>query len=117
YVCGRLKDIIIVRGRNCYAYDVEHVVENASPLVRRGGVVAFEINGDRDGALAVLAEVKSRRAVPDPRDIAIAIRKELHVEAHTVALVSPHSVLKTSSGKPMRQRTKQSWLDGRLKVL
>ena len=117
YVCGRIKDMIIVRGQNYYPHDVEHLVESASPLIRRGGVVAFEIDEDHGAALAIVAEVKHRRAVPDPRDLAVAIRNHLNVEAAVIALIAPRAIPKTSSGKLMRQRTKQIWLDGGLTVL
>jgi thioester reductase-like protein len=117
YVCGRIKDMIIVRGQNYYPHDVEHVVESASHLIRRGGVVAFEIHEDHGAALAIVAEVKHKRAVPDPRDLAVAIRNHLNVEASVIALIAPRAIPKTSSGKLMRQRTKQMWLDGEFTVL
>jgi thioester reductase-like protein len=117
YVCGRIKDMIIVRGQNYYPHDVEHLVENASPLIRRGGVVAFEVQEDHGTALAIVAEVKHRGTVPDPRDLAVAIRNHLNVEAGVIALIAPRAIPKTSSGKLMRQRTKQMWLDGELTVL
>ena len=117
YVCGRIKDTIIVRGQNYYAHDVEQLVEDASPLIRKGGVVAFEIQEEHGAALAIVAEVRHRRTVPDPRDLAAAIRNHLHVEAGVIALVAPRAIPKTSSGKLMRQRAKQMWLDGAFAVL
>ena len=117
YVCGRIKDMIIVRGQNYYPHDIEHVVEDACELVRNSCVVAFEINEGQVSALAVIAEVKSRRSVPDPHDVIAAIRNALNVEPAVVAFVAPKSVPKTSSGKVMRQQTKQMWLDGNFEVL
>ncbi len=59
YVCGRMKDMIIVRGQNYYPQDIETVVEEASDLICRTCVVAFEIAADHGPALAVVAEVKN----------------------------------------------------------
>jgi hypothetical protein len=80
-------------------------------------VVAFEIDEGRVSALAVIAEVKSRRSVPDPRVVVAAIRNSLNLEAAVVAFVAPKSVPKTSSGKIMRHLAKQMWLEGRFEVL
>ena len=74
-----MKDLIIVRGVNCYAHDVEHVVEHASPLIRRGGVVAFEIEQQTATGLAVVAEVRRRSALPDLYEIAVAVKHQLNV--------------------------------------
>ncbi|HEX2340284.1 MAG TPA: thioester reductase domain-containing protein [Vicinamibacterales bacterium] len=117
FVCGRMKDLIIVRGVNCYAHDVEHVVEHASPLIRRGGVVAFEIEQQTATGLAVVAEVRRRSALPDLYDIAVAVKHQLNVAIGAIALVPPNSLPKTTSGKAMRQRTKQLWRRGRFDVL
>jgi thioester reductase-like protein len=117
YVCGRMKDMIIVRGQNYYPQDIETVVEEASDLIRGTCVVAFEIAEDHGPALAVVAEVKNRKSLPNPRDIAGAIRKHLNLEVALIALVAPRTVPKTSSGKIIRYLTRQMWLDGKFQVL
>ena len=58
FVCGRIKDMIIVRGQNYYPQDIEEVVEKASGLIRTNCVAAFQIHEDSEPALAVIAEVK-----------------------------------------------------------
>jgi len=117
YVCGRIKDTIIVRGQNYYPQDVENIVEDASDLIRKHCVAAFEIDEGRGPELAVVAEVKNRNAVPDPRDVVGAVRKYLNLETALVAFVAPRSVPKTSSGKIMRQLAKHRWQDGKFDVL
>ena len=112
-----MKDMIIVRGQNYYPQDIETVVEEASDLIRRTCVVAFEIAEDHGPALAVVAEVKNRISLPNPRDIAGAIRKHLNLEVALIALVAPRTVPKTSSGKIIRYLTRQMWLDGKFQVL
>jgi thioester reductase-like protein len=117
YVCGRTKDMIIIRGQNYYPQDIERAVEAACPRVRPTCVASFEIGQGTSTALAVVAEVRSAASVPDPRDIVTAIRKSLGIEAAVVALVAPKSVSKTSSGKLSRQLTRQMWLEGKIEVL
>jgi acyl-CoA synthetase (AMP-forming)/AMP-acid ligase II len=58
FVCGRIKDMIILRGQNYYPQDIESVVERASSLVRAHCVAAFQIHEDSEPALAIVAEVK-----------------------------------------------------------
>ena len=65
FVCGRIKDMIILRGQNYYPQDIEAVVEKASGLVRANCVAAFQINEDSEPALAIVAEVKNPKALPD----------------------------------------------------
>jgi thioester reductase-like protein len=117
YVCGRNKDMIIVRGQNYYPQDIEHVVEETSELVRKTCVAAFEINEDREPALAVVIEAKTPKTLPDPREIVVAIRSHLNLDAALIAIIAPRSVPKTSSGKVMRHMAKQMWLEGKFKVL
>lgn len=117
YICGRIKDMIILRGQNYYPQDIENVVEKASGLIRHNCVAAFQIQEDREPGLAIVAEVKNPRALPDPRKIATAVRSYLNVEVAVVSLIAPRAIPRTSSGKIMRQKTKQMWLDGKFKVL
>jgi len=65
FVCGRIKDMIIVRGQNYYPQDIEEVVEKASGLIRTNSVAAFQIHEDSEPALAVVAEVKNPKALPE----------------------------------------------------
>lgn len=117
YICGRRKDVIIVRGQNFYPQDIESVVEQASPLVRKGCVVAFEVEESNRVIVAVVAEVVSAKARPDARAIATAVRKYLDLQIDVIAFVPSKSVPKTSSGKIMRYMTKQMWLAGQLSTI
>jgi acyl-CoA synthetase (AMP-forming)/AMP-acid ligase II len=67
FVCGRIKDMIILRGQNYYPQDIEGVVERASPLIRTHCVAAFQIHEDSEPALAIVAEVKNPSQLPDAR--------------------------------------------------
>ena len=117
YVCGRIKDMIILRGQNYYPQDIENVVEKSSSLIRHSCVAAFQIQEDSEPALAIVAEVKNPRALPEARKIAAAVRNYLNVEVAMISLIAPRAIPRTSSGKIMRHRTKQMWLQGQFTVL
>ncbi|HUO13980.1 MAG TPA: thioester reductase domain-containing protein [Verrucomicrobiae bacterium] len=117
FVCGRIKDMIILRGQNYYPQDIEAVVEKASGLIRANCVAAFQINEDSEPALAIVAEVKNPKALPDSLKIAAAVRNYLNVEVAMISFISPRAIPRTSSGKIMRHKAKHMWLQGQFKVL
>jgi thioester reductase-like protein len=117
YVCGRIKDMIIVRGQNYYPQDIENVVEKSSSLIRHNCVAAFQVQEDSEPALAIVAEVKNPRALPEARKIAAAVRNYLNVEVAMIFFIAPRAIPRTSSGKIMRHKTKQMWLQGQFTVL
>lgn len=122
HVTGRLKDLIIVRGRNLVAEDIEHELYECHPLVRPGGVAAFEVDlgvdlGTESG-LAVLVEVVARPEDEVQRDVVAAVRQrivaEFGVRAERVLLARRGSIPKTSSGKIRRAETRARYLAGEL---
>src|ERR1700728_1611935 len=117
YVCGRIKDMIILRGQNYYPHDIEHGVEKSSGLIRHNCVAAFQIQEDSEPALAIVAEVKNPKALPDARKIAAAVRNYLNLEVAVISLIAPRAIPRTSSGKIMRHKAKQMWLEGKFTVL
>ncbi len=117
FVCGRIKDMIIIRGQNYYPQDIEAVVEKASGSIRANCVAAFQINEDSEPALAIVAEVKNPKALPDALKIAAAIRNYLNVEVALISFIAPRAIPRTSSGKIMRHKAKHMWLQGQFTVL
>ena len=113
FVCGRVKDLIIINGANYYPQDIETIVESAFSNIRPGGVVAF--NGAEDeGTLVLAVEVKNSNKLPDADEIARVIRTQCYLAPHTILLVPPRTILKTTSGKVARSLTRQRFLCGRL---
>ena len=117
FVCGRIKDMIILRGQNYYPQDIENVVERASSLIRANCVAAFQIHEDSEPALAIVAEVKNPNALPEARKIAAEVRNYLNVEVALISFIAPRAIPRTSSGKIMRHKTKHMWLEGQFTVL
>jgi len=120
YVTGRIKDLIIVRGRNHYPQDIEATAQRVSPLLRPGCGAAFSVEKDGEERLVLLQELDDSTK-PDGVAIAAAMRAAVlaqHdiVPSHIV-IVSPRSLPKTSSGKLQRGACRAEWLAGRLEVL
>ena len=60
FVTGRLKDLIIIGGRNLYPHDIELTVEQSHAAVRPGGCVAFSVEVADEERLIIAAEVEPR---------------------------------------------------------
>jgi len=113
FICGRLKDMIIVRGRNFYPSDLEWVVSEM-PGVRRGNVVAFSAEIDGEEQLVITAEGMSTEAEALKTAIAQRIVADFALTPHEVVIVPQGTLPRTSSGKPQRRKTRQMYLDGTL---
>ncbi|MBN1204898.1 MAG: LLM class flavin-dependent oxidoreductase [Myxococcaceae bacterium] len=120
FVTGRLKDLLILRGRNLYPQDIELTVERAHRGVRPGCTAAFPVEVEGEERLAVAAEVDVREGL-DTSVVVEAIRRavaeEHSVHAHAVVLLQPRSIPKTSSGKIQRRATRAGFLTGELEVV
>lgn len=117
YVCGRLKDMIIIRGLNYYPQDVEKIVEKTSREIREGYVAAFGMTDQGEENLIVVVGIKSKSKVPDPHKISEEIRKKLNILPHTITFVPNKNIPRTSSGKIMRRKAKQLWMENSLPVI
>ncbi|MDB4942727.1 MAG: Long-chain-fatty-acid--CoA ligase [Labilithrix sp.] len=113
FICGRLKDMIIVRGRNFYPSDLEWAVSEL-PGVRRGNVVAFSVDVNGEEQLVVTAEGMSSEAESVKSAIAQQIVADFSLTPHDVLVVPQGTLPRTSSGKPQRRKTRQLYLDGTL---
>mmetsp|Transcript_23706 Transcript_23706/g.40341 ORF Transcript_23706/g.40341 Transcript_23706/m.40341 type:complete len:814 (-) Transcript_23706:256-2697(-) len=138
FICGRLKDLIIVRGSNHYPQDIERTVEQACPQLRAGCSAAFSMknsgsnsskknvvhgaksNAHTEGVMYV-AEVK-QDVSPAEYDQIIANARAVVTADHgvslmLVALLKTRSVPKTTSGKIARSWCRRALLDGTLEIL
>lgn len=121
FVTGRVKDLLIVRGRNHYPQDLERTVESCHAGFRVGGTAAFSVEDAGEEAVVVVQELE-RQAVPPPiEELASAIRlalseqHDLHVSA--VVFIKAGSLPKTSSGKVQRRACREQYLADRLAVI
>ncbi len=119
YVTGRIKDLIIIRGRNHYPHDIEATVRNAHAALRGDGM-AFSLTIDGEERLVVVQEIDRHshadaEAVVGP--IRSAIVEEHEISAHAVVIVRQSSLPKTSSGKKQRLACARAYLDGSLPIV
>ncbi len=122
FVTGRLKDLIIVRGRNYYPQDFELTVEKAHPALEPGGSAAFGVKVGGAEQLVVVSEIKREYRKSPQLDEAIkkirlAIANDQGIRAYAVVLIRPHSLPKTSSGKIMRTAATQQFLNDELNLI
>lgn len=120
FVAGRIKDLLIINGRNHYPQDIEFTVERAHPAVRPGCCAVFSVEADGAERLGVALEVDLRHGA-DPHAVIQLVIQEI-LEAHgvypySVALLPARSVPKTSSGKIQRRGTCAALDAGKLEVL
>ncbi len=116
FVCGRSKDLIIVRGLNYHPQDIEAIVEE-DLLVRRGCVAAFAVEKGGGEALVVVAELRNAKRYPDVEMLNRSLSQRLGIVADTVVYIRARTIPKTSSGKIVRHRARAQWLESRLKVV
>ncbi|MCG8914420.1 fatty acyl-AMP ligase [Actinokineospora sp. PR83] len=116
YITGRIKDLIVVDGRNHYPHDVERTVEAAHQAIRPRNVVAFAVSGADGERAVVLAE--RAKTVPahglDHSAVAAAVRAAV-ADRHALTLrevqiVAPDSLPRTSSGKLSRIACRERYL-------
>ncbi|MGW4207569.1 fatty acyl-AMP ligase [Lentzea sp. NPDC004789] len=119
FITGRLKDVIIINGRNHYPQDVEDAVRDCHPGIRPGGVVAFGAPREAGERLVLFVETRAKKVSEAERaEIAEAVRRRVF-EAHGLAVdevvVRPQGlVLKTTSGKVRRRACREAFLEGRV---
>jgi hypothetical protein len=122
YISGRLKDVIIIHGRNIYPQDIEYLVENAHPALRSNASAAFSIEQDNEEKLVVVAEVE-RSAIMglDVDEVCDNIRENVAAEkeltVHAIQLIRTTTIFKTSSGKIQRKACKEAFLQKKLDVV
>lgn len=122
FVTGRIKDVIIIRGRNYYPQDIELTVERSHPALRPSCGVAFTIEVQGQERLVVVQEVERsylRRLDVEEvvGNIYQALQVEHELEVFATVLLKTGSIPKTSSGKVQRRACKAMFLEGNLDIV
>jgi acyl-CoA synthetase (AMP-forming)/AMP-acid ligase II len=133
FIAGRIKDLIIIDGRNHYPQDIELTVEKAHPAIRPGCTAAFPVTVDGEERVVITAEVgKGYTPTPgaprpdgeggplDPAEVIASIRQAVtgnhDIRAHAIALLKPGGAPKTSSGKIQRRASRAAYINGTLET-
>ncbi|MDA8137447.1 MAG: thioester reductase domain-containing protein [Desulfobacteraceae bacterium] len=119
YITGRLKDVIIIHGRNYYPQDIEEAVSHSHPDIRPGRVVAFADQAELGETVCIVAEYRGdgQNSAEVFGRINQIISMEFGIKPAAIALIRPKSLLVTTSGKVRRKDTQQAFFLDRLEHL
>lgn len=120
YISGRLKDLILIRGRNHYPQDLEWTASHSHPALLDGAGAALAVECDGEERLVIAHEIGRSWLNGPTAEIAQAVRRaiaEQHdLEVEEIVLLPPGSLPRTSSGKVRRQASRLALADGMLRA-
>lgn len=121
-VTGRLKDVLIVRGVNYAADDLETPLADAHEALQPHAAAAFAVDvGDEAEQVVIVAELRREARDADGEAVARAIRAAVgeacDLEVGTVVLIRPGSIARTTSGKVQRGRCRELFLANELETI
>ncbi len=127
-VSGRIKDLIIVRGRKLHPQDLEQAVQGCDERILPNAVAAFSLLGAQVECVAICVEISPRVLCAEPggseyglEALADAIRecvfRQHAVAVASVAFVRPGALARTTSGKLMRYRCRRDLMSGNIDLL
>jgi 8-amino-7-oxononanoate synthase len=122
-VTGRLKDLVILEGRNYYPHDIETAAERSHPSLRPGFAAAFGVGGETGGRerLILVAEVIRQHKPEGDGALFQAVRAELAatvgVVPEEIVLIRQNTIPRTSSGKIQRRACRTAYLGGGLEIV
>jgi len=121
FVTGRLKDLIVIQGRNYYPQDIELSVEQGHPAVNAHATAAFSIDAEGSEQLVIVAELKRSHRKAGVDDVFLKIHEavllEHELDPYSIVLVRPESLPKTSSGKVARRACRDAFQTSALKSI
>ncbi|HLC15054.1 MAG TPA: beta-ketoacyl synthase N-terminal-like domain-containing protein [Thermodesulfovibrionia bacterium] len=122
FITGRLKDIVIIRGRNFYPQDIEYIVQKSHAGLRQDACAAFSVDTMGEERLVIVQElertaVRNLDAEAVTRAVRKAVAEEFELDVYAVVLVKPGSIYKTSSSKIQRKACREGFLAGTLEAV
>jgi len=119
YVLGRIKEMVIVRGRNHYATDLERTASLSHPALGADRTVAFAVEQEAAERLVLVHELgrQALRSLDAPRLVAAmrqAIRRDHEIDVDVIVFVKPAALPRTSSGKLQRAKSRDLYRAGAL---
>jgi acyl-CoA synthetase (AMP-forming)/AMP-acid ligase II/acyl carrier protein len=121
FITGRIKDLIVIRGRNYYPQDLELTAQRTCRGLRPGCSAAFFIESSGEERVVLVQEVEPAAPAADPEGVMERIRSAISLEyeltLHEVVLIRAGTIPKTSSGKIQRHACKAKYLKSELEVI
>jgi acyl-CoA synthetase (AMP-forming)/AMP-acid ligase II len=118
FVTGRVKDLIIVRGRNIHPQDIELTAQESHPALRADRGVAFAVDGQEAEGVVILQEVKATLRTAQIDEVIWKVRAAINrvhgVDPLEIALLPRRAIELTSSGKLARWQSRLAWSEGRM---
>lgn len=117
FVTGRIKDLVIINGRNHYPEDLELTAQNSHSSLRKARCAAFPVEVDGSEQLVIVQEVPRSSMKADVDEIRAAIRLALvqhhELQAYAIILLKPGQIPLTTSGKISRSSCQALYLQGK----
>jgi amino acid adenylation domain-containing protein len=114
-ICGRIKELIIIRGRNIYPQDIEATARKADPVLTSSPSAAFSVDSAEGERLVIMQSVADASLPDDLARLASEIRRvvtsEHEVDVYDVVLVRAADIPMTGSGKIRRAAARQAYRD------
>lgn len=122
FITGRVKDMIILNGRNFYASDIEKAVQGQDARLRLGYGAAFGLSNGGQEALVLVQAVKQKDMVPEEAEQVCAeikktILREIGVPVARIVLIHSRTFPRTSSGKIRRNECRQMLIQDELQIV
>lgn len=121
YISGREKDVIVIRGRNIWAQDIEWIIAKSFTNIGSNNVVVIGLNRENEEKLAIMVSITQLMG-EDKKNLyqqALAIKKtvarETGIDSDIIYITN--QIPLTNSGKVARNLTKSEYLSGRLTVI
>jgi acyl-CoA synthetase (AMP-forming)/AMP-acid ligase II len=120
YITGRIKDLILIRGKKYYPQDIEQTLQRASQLVIKNRGAVFSIlkeGGERLIAVQEVEESVGEEALKLTEKLKEAMIKTHGISLSDVVLIKKNSLPKTTSGKVQRFACKEKFVNGQFQRL
>lgn len=119
FICGRSKEMMILRGRNLFPADICETVELVGPAMRGRRAAAFTVPGDPDEELVIVCAARTANADAATtviRQIMSAVSREIGVVPRDIVIVPNRALSRTTSGKVQHAALRKAYLDGRIEA-
>jgi fatty-acyl-CoA synthase len=114
FISGRIKDVLIIHGRNYYPQIIEWVVDEIDGA-RRGSAVAFSRPGPLSEELVIAVETRESNLARMADEVRSRVNETLGLAVADIVFLGPGTLPKTSSGKLQRSMTREQYLNGALR--